>query len=63
LKELLIVEDGVAFTRLFMEFCKKEMCSCEIQDKKRVKKWVRQQDERQSDELKIQNSYVCDEVG
>ncbi len=39
------------------------MCSCEIQDKKRVKKWVRQQDERQSDELKIQNSYVCDEVG
>jgi len=52
------VEDGVAFTRLLMEFCKKE-----IQDKKSVKKWVRQQDERRSDELKIQNSCVCDEVG
>jgi len=58
LKELLIVKDGVAFTRLLMEFCKKEMCNYAIQDNKSVKKWVRQQDERQNDELKIQNSCV-----
>ncbi len=45
------MENGVVVLKLLMELCKEDKWSYVIEEKRSAKEWIKQQNEKQSDEL------------